>query len=44
MKTKKIKPRAHYALFCKDTPFKPKVVARKDLYKRKPKHKTVDFD
>lgn len=44
MKTKKIKPRAHYALFCKDTPFKPKVVARKDLYKRKPKHKPDDFD
>ena len=30
--------RAHLMLFCKDTPFKPKRVERKDLYQRKPKH------
>ena len=35
----KLKHRAHYALFAEDSPFKPKVVQRKDLYKHKPKHK-----
>jgi hypothetical protein len=33
------KTRAHVVLFCADTPFKPKRVERKDLYKRQPKHK-----
>lgn len=32
------KHRAHRVLFQEDTPFKPKVVNRKDTYKRKPKH------
>ena len=31
--------RAHIVLFCKDTPFKQKVVARKVKFKRQPKHK-----
>jgi len=31
--------RAHIVLFCKDTPFKQKVVASKIKYKRNPKHK-----
>ena len=33
------KTRAHIVLFCANTPFKPKKVERKDLYKRNPKHK-----
>ena len=33
------KTRAHIVLFCKDTPFKQKVVASKIKYKRQPKHK-----
>ena len=33
------KTRAHLVLFCKDTPFKPKVVQSKKTYNRKPKHK-----
>lgn len=32
------KTRQHYALFCPDTPFKPKRVELKTGYKRKPKH------
>ena len=47
MKTKtfrKIKTRAHYVLFAKDTPFKPKVVKRKDTYKRKPKYIKQEMD
>jgi len=31
--------RAHIVLFCKDTPFKQKVVQSKIKYKRQPKHK-----
>lgn len=31
--------RAHIVLFCKDTPFKPKVVKSKVAYTRKSKHK-----
>jgi hypothetical protein len=31
--------RAHIVLFCKDTPFKQKVVESKIKYKRNPKHK-----
>jgi len=34
----KVKQRAHFVLFAEDSPFKPKVVKRKDLYQRKPKH------
>ena len=34
--------RAHYVLFCKDTPFKPKVVANKLRFKRHNKHKGRD--
>lgn len=32
-------PRAHRVLFDEDTPFQPKVVASKLIYKRKPKHR-----
>jgi hypothetical protein len=40
----KPKHRAHRVLFQEDTPFKPKVVNRKDTYKRKPKHpKSLDY-
>jgi hypothetical protein len=31
--------RAHIVLFCKDTPFKQKVVQSKKTFKRQPKHK-----
>ena len=31
--------RAHYVLFAEDTPFKPKVVKRKDTYRRNDKHR-----
>jgi hypothetical protein len=31
--------RAHIVLFCKDTPFKQKVVQSKKQFKRQPKHK-----
>jgi len=34
--------REHIILFCANTPFKPKRVERKDLYKRQPKHKGQD--
>lgn len=37
-KVGKPKHRAHFVLFAEDSPFKPKVVKRKDLYQRKPKH------
>ena len=30
--------RAHIVLFCKDTPFKQKVVQSKKQFKRNPKH------
>jgi hypothetical protein len=33
------KTRAHLVLFCKDTPFKAKIVANKKAYTRKDKHK-----
>ena len=33
------KHREHFVLFAQNTPFKPKRVERKDLYKRNPKHK-----
>jgi len=36
------KTRAHYALFAENTPFKPKVVAPKNKYQRKPKHCKTD--
>ena len=38
------KTRAHLVLFCKDTPFKPKVVANKKAYVRKSKHKGKQDD
>ena len=38
----KPKVRAHYALFCENTPFKPKVVDSKDRYKRQQKHRNKD--
>lgn len=38
------KPRAHRALFDDDSPFKPKVVKPKNLYKRKPKYRNPDYD
>jgi len=31
--------RAHYVLFHKDSPFKPKAVKSKKAFKRNPKHK-----
>lgn len=31
--------RAHFILFSEESPYKPKVVKRKDVYKRKAKHK-----
>lgn len=34
--------RAHIVLFCKDTPFKQKVVQSKVKYKRNAKHKGRD--
>lgn len=37
-KVPKVKHRAHFVLFAEDSPFKPKVVKRKDLFQRKPKH------
>ena len=37
-------PRAHYVLFDEDSPFKPKVVKRKDTYQRKPKHPLGEKD
>lgn len=44
-KTAQPKHRAHRPLFEEDSPFKPKVVKRKDLYKRKPKYKNhIDTD
>lgn len=36
--------RVHFMLFSNNSPFKQKVVERKDLYKRKPKHKNTDLD
>jgi len=36
------KHREHFVLFAQNTPFKPKKVERKDLYKRNPKHKGRD--
>lgn len=38
-KVNRIKPRAHYMLFAANTPFKQKVVKRKDTYQRHSKHK-----
>lgn len=38
------KHRQHYVLFCEDTPFKPKAVKPKTLYKRKPKYIKNDQD
>ena len=38
----KVKHRAHFVLFCKDTPFKPKKVDNKKAYKRNAKHKGRD--
>lgn len=36
------KTRAHFVLFAKDTPFKPKQVENKKAFKRNPKHKGRD--
>jgi hypothetical protein len=38
------KTRAHLVLFCKDTPFKQKVVESKTKYRRQPKHRNRDAD
>ena len=40
---REVKPRIGYELFAANTPFKPKVVERKDKYTRKSKHKK-DFE
>ena len=37
------KHRAHLVLFKNNTPFKPKIVQSKVLYKRKPKHSKQEF-
>lgn len=37
-KIPQVKHRAHFVLFAENSPFKMKVVKRKDLYQRKPKH------
>jgi hypothetical protein len=37
-------PRVHHVLFDEDSPFKPKIVKRKDTYKRKPKHRNQGED
>ena len=42
-KIEKPKARVHFMLFSEDTPFKPKVVAPKNKYQRKQKHKGQDL-
>ena len=37
--SKNPQPRAHYVLFAKNSPFKPKAVESKIKYQRQPKHK-----
>jgi hypothetical protein len=37
------KTRAHFVLFAKDTPFKPKVVKSKKAYKRNQKNNDNEF-
>jgi hypothetical protein len=37
-------PRVHRVLFDEDSPFKPKIVKRKDTYVRKPKHRNQGED
>lgn len=39
-KVERPKTRAHFVLFAEDSPFKAKAVKRKDMYRRKPKHKS----
>ncbi|NDH68324.1 MAG: hypothetical protein EBY22_10580 [Gammaproteobacteria bacterium] len=39
-KVERPKTRAHFVLFADDSPFKAKAVKRKDMYRRKPKHKS----
>jgi len=36
--------RAHFVLFAEDSPYKPKLVKRKDTYKRQPKHRNKDWE
>jgi hypothetical protein len=38
------KSRAHFVLFSKDTPFKPKVVKSKKIYNRSQKNKDERID
>jgi hypothetical protein len=38
------KTRTHFVLFCKNTPFKQKVVESKVLYRRNKKHKGRDYE
>ena len=38
------KTRAHFVLFAENTPFKPKRVESKGLYKRNKKHKGRDYE
>jgi len=42
-KKKTKKTRAHYVLFCMNTPFKPKRVESKVAYKRRGKHKVKEI-
>lgn len=39
----KPKHRVHKVLFQNNTPFKPKVVKNKTLYRRQPKHKGSEY-
>lgn len=44
LKVGRIKHRAHKALFDNDLPFGHKVVNPKNNYKRKPKHRSIDWN
>lgn len=43
-KFKQQKHRAHKALFDNDLPFGQKIVNPKNQYKRRPKHRSIDWD
>ena len=37
-------PRAHFVLFAKNTPFKPKTVESRIQYQRQPKHRGLNHE
>lgn len=43
-KVPQVKQRMHRMLFDDDSPFRPKVVNRKDTYERRPKHKNKNWE